>query len=391
MLSGVPVGLGANLVRIVIRLNFITLALILKVQSANYSMASLTEASILARKGVRFGIYLIIFIVVARFAWMGARSIFTQLNPPEPPKATAVFGKIPVLPFPEKQKLTDVVYKLETVQGILPTFPEILEVYEMPQPQSSIAGLDAAKKKANALRFNSEGRLVVENVPNVYMFRRLGEPASFTINIITGVFSISYDIASNPSVIVGVPPAPASAITDANALVKQVGLEEKILTGEPKTELLKIENGRFVTADSLSDAQITKVNLFRKNYGVKGDIPVLTPDYPESNVWFMFAGDNGEVIAAEYHYFTVDDAKYGTYPLKSAQEAWDELTSGNAYIANSGNRNSNEVIIRKVYLAYYDAGQYTPYFQPIIVFEGDGGFIAYVQAVESEQYSIENN
>ncbi|KKQ73667.1 MAG: hypothetical protein US95_C0050G0001, partial [Candidatus Woesebacteria bacterium GW2011_GWB1_38_5] len=39
------------------------------------------------------------------------------------------------------------------------------------------------------------------------------------------------------------------------------------------------------------------------------------------------------------------------------------------------------IVIRKVYLAYYDPDQYTEYYQPVIVFEGDDDFTAYVSAI----------
>ena len=39
-----------------------------------------------------------------------------------------------------------------------------------------------------------------------------------------------------------------------------------------------------------------------------------------------------------------------------------------------------------MYLAYYDSGVLMDFFQPIIVFGGDGGFIAYTQAITEENY-----
>lgn len=353
-------------------------------------MASLTEASILTRKIIRYGIYLVILIIIGRIALYFGQSIYQRYFPPEPPKATVAFGKLPKLPLPVKTQPENLAYKLETTEGNLPTFPELVPVYEMPQAQSSIAGLDAAKEKAQALGFNPEGRLVVENVPNVYLFRKNTKPANFTINIITGVFSISYDLASDPSVLGTVPPAPTQAVSNAQGFLSRIGLTESDLTGTATTEFLRVEKGRFAKASSLSEAQITKVNLFRKNYGDKDSIPAVTPDMPESNVWAMFAGLSNEVIAAEYHYFPLDAKKSGTYPIKNAETAFNELKEGKGYIANPGDRSkTNEVVIRKVYLGYYDAGQYQLFYQPVVVFEGDGNFWAFVPAVNDDNYGAE--
>jgi hypothetical protein len=102
---------------------------------------------------------------------------------------------------------------------------------------------------------------------------------------------------------------------------------------------------------------------------------------PDANVWFILAGGK-QILAAEYHYYPVEETKSGTYPTKTADTAWEELKDGKGYVVNLGD-NSEKVAIRKVYLAYYDAGQYVSHYQPVVVFEGDNNFFAYVPAVQN--------
>ena len=91
-------------------------------------------------------------------------------------------------------------------------------------------------------------------------------------------------------------------------------------------------------------------------------------------------------MAGENLYFPVDKAKFATYPLKSSSQAFEELKNSQAYIASIGQNLGGLVSIRKVYLAYYDAGFPVDFYQPIIVFEGDKNFMAYVPAVISDYY-----
>ena len=42
------------------------------------------------------------------------------------------------------------------------------------------------------------------------------------------------------------------------------------------------------------------------------------------------------------------------------------------------------ITVRNIYLAYYDSISPQTYLQPVFVFEGDGGFIAYVPAINPE-------
>ena len=93
-----------------------------------------------------------------------------------------------------------------------------------------------------------------------------------------------------------------------------------------------------------------------------------------------------KVIGAEYRYFPIDESKSATYPIKTAQQAWEELNAQKAFIASLGENQDQQITIRNIYLAYYDAGVQTDFYQPIIVFEGDRNFKAYLPAVTADYY-----
>lgn len=351
-------------------------------------MASLTQIAVVSRKGIRYGIYAIILIIIARFVFNIGVSLYKKIFPPPPPEPTVTFGKLPKLPFPEKEKPENLSYVLETPDGKLPTLPIQEPVYFMPPISSSIDVVDNAKNKAQALGFGSDGKPIAEALKNVYIFQKKNLPATLTMNIITGIFSISYNLNADPTVISGIPPAPDAAASQVKSYFGAVGISPDFQNGRSTTEFLKLEGGNFVKVDSLSDSELIKVNLFRENLGLDKDISSVTPDMPEANIWATITG-NRTIIAAEYHYFQVDQQKSGTYPLKTADETWEELKNGNGFIANLGTNSDGKITIRRVYLAYYDPGQYAEFYQPVVVFEGDGGFYAYVPAVKADLYGAE--
>ena len=352
-------------------------------------MARLTDIAVSSRRIIRYGIYFVIFILIARFALRGATTIYNRLFPPPEAKPTVTFGKLPAIPFPPRENVPSFTYTLQTPEGTLPTFPNQIEVYFMPPKQTGINDLQIAQSKASSLGFKTEGKVLNENVPNVYIFDKENTPSNLIMNIITGVFSISYDFNIKPSVLSGLPPTPEEASSRAQSLLRSAGVLTEDLSGPVTNQLLKVSGGKFVPAISLSEANITKVNFFRKGYGPEEAMPAVTSSIPEANAWFMFGGQAGgtEVIAAEYHHFPVNPENSSTYPLKPTQTAWDELSAGKAFIANVGTGNSN-ITIRRVYLAYYDPDQYTEFYQPVVVFEEgvDNGFTAYVPAVTDEFY-----
>lgn len=351
-------------------------------------MASLTDASILSRKIIRYGIYLVIAVIIGRFLFQGALALYRQAFPPPEPKPTVAFGNLPKIAFPEKGKPEGLTFLLQTVDGNLPTIQTQAEVYGIVQPQRSLQALDEAKALAGDLGFSPGGRPLIESIPNIYLFTK-NSPASLTMNVTNKTFSVSYDLTANPGVLEGIPLSPDQAIGKASDYFGMMP-NATDLEGQKKTEFLAIVGGVFSPAISQSDAQITKVNIFRKNYGQGDKIPAVTQNMPEANVWAMYSGNRGELVAAEYHHFTVDTKKVGTYPLKTTAEAWDELQKGDpdSYIANVGT-SGQTIIIRKVYLAYYDPGTYLDYYQPVIVFEGDNDFYGYIPAVMKSVYGKE--
>jgi hypothetical protein len=79
-------------------------------------MATLTEASIMSRKGVRYVIYSIIAFIILRGIILTSISIYKRLFPPPPTPATVAFGKLTKIPFPDRTKKT-LKFALETPEG----------------------------------------------------------------------------------------------------------------------------------------------------------------------------------------------------------------------------------------------------------------------------------
>lgn len=351
---------------------------------------TLTDASVKARKIIKYGVGIVSFIVLARLTFLSGVNLYEKLFPDPPPKPTVKFGKLPEIGFGDGESSEGLSYVLETVSGGLPAFQEQAPIYLITQPLPGIKALDNARSTAKQLGFSSEGRELVETV---YLFSKGESPSTLNMNIVTGIFSISYDINSDPQVFDQIPPSADAAASTVKNLLDNARLLQDLQQGPVKHEYLRIESGQLVEAISLSEANIVKVNLYRQEYGAEGaKLPSVTQDPNESNVWFMITGSGGsqKIIAGEYHHFPIDTAKVATYPIKTAQQAWNNLQEGKGYIASRGNNPDNKITIRKVYLAYYDPAQYEQFYQPVAVFEGDNGFVAYVPAVTSEFYGESN-
>jgi len=348
-------------------------------------MTSLTRIAIVARKTIRYGIYTIIFLIVGKIILDATVAAYRKAFPPALPPATVKFGKLPQIPFPEASSSATLTYTLETPEGGLPTnISTQAKVYFMPKVSPNLLSLDNAKAIANGLRFGSDPQQISDTV---YVFNNPKAPSALKINIITGAFSISYNLAQDKSPLDNKPPIAEVAASKFRSFLSDGNILPADLTGTTTSKYLKLSNGQLIDALSLSESDLAKVNLFRKNYD---KLPSVTGIPDQANVWAMLSGAGDpehEIIAAEYHYFPVDETQFSTYPIKTPAEAFAELQAKQAFIASIGlNKDGDSLKIRHIYLAYFDPGTETEFYQPIYVFEGDNGFIAYLPAVSAAYY-----
>ncbi|HWA52134.1 MAG TPA: hypothetical protein VG895_03720 [Patescibacteria group bacterium] len=351
-------------------------------------MASLTQTAILTRKIVRYGIYLIIFLIVGRVVLGLLIGVAQNLFPAPPPSPTIAFGKLPSLPFPTNKDIPSLTYTIQTPDGQMPSVAtkdwlSQAKVYYMPSERPDLLDLDNTKSLASNMGFSSNQN---EITPTIYQFTNPSNPSSIQINIVNQTFSIGYNLNSDSSPLSARPPAAGDAAgTAKNFLNSSIGLPDD-LSGPVTQEYLKVQNKQLVSALSLSDANLTKINLFRKDYD---DLPAVTQQPGTANVWFIISGDTDQgkqIIGAQYYYYPVDTTQFSTYPLITSDQALKNLQSGQGFVANLGQNQNGKITIRRIYLAYFDPQSPTQFYQPVAVFEGDNGFVAYVPAVTSTYY-----
>ena len=113
-------------------------------------------------------------------------------------------------------------------------------------------------------------------------------------------------------------------------------------------------------------AQVARVDFFIPSVG---PYLAVTPKFASSDVYLIFTADRSNVL------INIS----ATYPTISGQAAFDELEAGKGHIASS---NTSEAVIRRVYLAYYQAPIHQDFLQLVWVFEGDDEFVAMIPAID---------
>jgi hypothetical protein len=343
-------------------------------------MATLTEVGSVARKGIKIAIIALIALMISPLVAKGIKYLYLRLHPTPPAPPNYKYGALPPIEFPQTADEATPEYSLQTISGDLPALPNIANVYVVGINKYRLLTLDRVKEKVKVLGFTNDPQEISDQI---YKFYHPLIPAVLTYNIISGEFSYEYDwtqdkdVPNTTSVSTG-----EQAIFEAKTFFQSVeSLPDDLVNGEGKFSFLAATHSAMIPVDSIYNANFVRADLFRAD---RDKMKIVTPGGDTSPVNIIFSGLTGgrRVVLANYQYSQVIDGDFGTYPLKSVTTAWQELVAGKGYIAK---KTGYKITVRRVSLAYFESQTSQKFLQPVFVFEGDGGFIAYVSAVDSSQ------
>ncbi len=353
-------------------------------------MATLTQASVTARKVIKYGA--IAFVVITILWYLGGALIkyYQTINPAPLPDPTMDFGQLPKIVFPEstvRPKLT-----LELPTGSIPTFVDRMRVYSEPIKRSTFSDAEKAIETAAALGFLFKPEQKTES--NYIWANQDQLNSKLDMNIVSSHFTLSRQWQNNPALASMASFASDKAVVmDTENYLSRVGLLSSDIVGVEKVTYLKDDGGNLSKALSLSDADFVQLDLFRKNMDeikaesktneIVASYPFYRVDPNKGLLSVVVSGSktlSDKVISLDYGYNKIDYTSSGIYPIKTGDEAWAELEKGGGFVF-VGESSAAEVKIRRVFLGYYDANSSTGYAMPIYIFLGDQGFTAYVSAV----------
>lgn len=350
-------------------------------------MTSLTEISISTRK-------IIVWIVAIFIAYLTIKTLIgigisywnqTHPTPIIPPDVR--FNKLPNPKFTSvATSSSGMKFILETIEGRPPETTSAGIVYAMPKRLPSLLASQRAKAFAAKLGFKDEPEII-----NTTYYRFIDSQDSLRtleIDITTMNYKLKYDYERKPQFFDNVQfQTKEEVISEVTNFIRFNNLfDESILKGVVTTDLLRYspDTKTFLPATSLSNANTIKVNFARSNLN---DMRIISPSFINSYIYALFTTTsvaNARIYELNYTFWPIAFDDFATYPLRQSITAWQDLIDGYAFVVNLGNNTPDNIVIRNIYLAYYDSEEPQPYLQPIFVFEGDNDFVAYLPAISSE-------
>ncbi len=300
-------------------------------------------------------------------------------TPQEPP--TVKFGKLPKLEFPPNTNQKPFTYKINTLTGTLPALKDRLAVHKIVQPEPTLLSLKRAQNALGSVGFRTQP---IQLSDKSYQWTANDPPyKKIVFDIVSFNFTLSSNYINDPDTLTAKDlPTEAGATEKAFEFLQNIEVFPTDIDQEKtKTKLFAIQNGILTPATSLSNAHVIRVDLFQKNVN---DVPILYENPDQSPMYLLVVSTlrGAEVVAGEfYHYDIMEES--ATYPIYTTEQALDQLRKGKAYIS-SYNGDANEIAIHNMYPAYFLAKENNEFLLPIIVFEGNDEFSAYLPAITDE-------
>lgn len=374
---------------------------------------SLTRIAKTTRRGVAAFIIFIAVLTVGRIGWNVSVRIYQHFFPPQKPPPETSFGKIGIPTIPSTDiDLSEWTYEIDTPTGRLQTMPDRLPVFPLERNATTPLTELKAEDLAQSLGFTSQPTTVS---PTEYQWR--DDKRTLEMNVVSQAFTLEHDpYTLEMQLAQGNAPTEEHAKSIAQTFLNRLQLgNESLKSAKRKSAYVQIREGNYRTVESVSQAHLTRVDLFKviTVNGVSYD--VLGPDPTVGLTHLLIAGGSyrsviDQVPVSQYQNWEIKTEEGSTYPLLSSSEAWQQLEGGNASLVylkpqEAGPYQSpstplvEKVRIQRMSLAYFESKEPQNYLTPVYVLEGlaemrnqkPWKIVFYVQAISEEWVIPESN
>lgn len=346
---------------------------------------TLTELSYYSRRFLpiaAIGFFaLIFFFLVIRLLLMAPK------RSAQPTVYNTLFGKLPPLkPTHPFAYPNDISFTLDNIEGRPTTATNSAQIFFLPKKNTRFGYSQTISLMAKSFGFNTDEVKHTLKDSETAVFE--DSEKKLTINIADFNFDFKLNYEAQPTLFDTASFPDESVIKDrAKEFLRLIDkYPEELSQGSQNLIYLHYNptTQGFDVVDTSAQANVVEVDFFRPDID---SFPVVTPKYftAQNFVVMVFKDDNYKVIKAQVKFFNKDTQTVGIYPVKTGDQAWQELLHKKGFIVSPG-ATSYPITIRKMFMGYYDPEIYQPYLQPVYVFLGDNNFAAYVPAI-SDEYS----
>lgn len=342
---------------------------------------SLTELSYWFRKALPY-IFLGILGILIIFYSFKLYFIYLESNKPVVVNTNLIFGKIDKPKIQVATTSAGLSFTLDNIEGQPVTATDTASIFYLPQIPTRFGYKEKILLMAKNFGFDTD--------TNYKLINRLATFSSgnqkLTVDI--GNFNFNFESDIDPNLIA------SSSVTLSETEIKNRAINLLNTIGRYPDELAKGNSNitylkydpylkDFINAKGQSDAQAVEIDFFRSD--IEG-ISVVTPKFFTSQDYLILFFDKDQqekVIRGQVSFFEKAEDQVGIYPVKTGDQAWEELVNGKGIVV-AGQTGIKKITIKDMKLHYLDPDVYQRFLQPVYVFIGENDFVAYVTAVKEE-------
>lgn len=342
---------------------------------------TLTQTAIVVKQAIIVSAVTLVLGITSFVGYKIWYAYYLAHLPPVEEKPDTKFGLLPPLDFPKSSVSTsNFTYSLDTTTGGLPKigidagFEKIIKVYFVTQTFATLLSPDRSNALAQKFNITSSADILSETK---YQFK--DNDKNLLVNLDNGNFSYTKQASISAK----------TSLDDDNKLVSDFEqnlfslgvLKDNLKNGRTKIVLLKAEGDKLAPTQLRSEAMAAQISLWPATIDKKS---IFTANFNKSLVNATVVGEANQLdnyLSLNFTYYPIDTSTFATYPLKTAEAAFGDLKQGKGVVVIEPSK--PQVSITSVYLGYYLAENYSPYLQPIFIFEGPD-FVAYVSAITDQ-------
>lgn len=301
--------------------------------------------------------------------------------PPVEEKPDTKFGILPYPDFPNTSvSSSNFSYSLDTSTGNLPKlgidagFDKIMKVYFIPRSFASLLSPQKSQDLANKFNILSNPQILSETK---YRFSQGNK--NLTIDLDTNNFLYTKEASISSKVTLE---EDEKLVSGFESILSSLGvLSDDLKKGRTKVTLLKSDGKNLIPTTLKTEAQAVQISLWIQSIDKKS---IFTSDFNKALVYAIVSPTSSDLenyYSLQFSTYPIDTSTYATYSIKTAEVAYNDLKSGKGVVILQPLK--PQVSISSVYLGYYLSDNYSPYLQPIYVFEGQN-FVGYISAITDE-------
>lgn len=348
---------------------------------------SLTQVSFYLRKFAPLGIVISVFVFFF-FIFLRILISMSASKPVPVSNINLLFNKIsaPVYAPSASSSAYPQSFLLDNIEGRPVTATDSAKIFFLPPSTTNLVYRDKIYLMAKTFGFSPDIKHTLKEKEAQFVDGK----QTLSVNIADFNFSYRYEASLEAALFVqtGTVPSEAQSVQRAGDFLRSLGrYPAEFSRAKTKTIYLVYRpvGNTLAVVDKPEKANVVEVDFYRPDIGTADNGSIVTPGYFNSQNYVVMAVNKDEthVIRAQMKFYEKSDDQVGVYPVRTGDDAWEQLRTGKGHIVSTG-LSPTSVTIKKMYVAYLDPDIYQEYLQPVYVFLGDQGFVGYVPAVRSE-------